>query len=107
MFSNIVNRYADSPLSLSVSLSHLMTDPKSRKVIVVENPLLSTRVKEMIARVLFGNLQVWRLWLFDSFDWTDQLVSPPGAVIELRLLSSARTHRNRHCHGSRRRLRQS
>ncbi|KAM0754774.1 actin-like ATPase domain-containing protein [Meredithblackwellia eburnea MCA 4105] len=36
----------------------LMTDPKTRKVIVVENPLLSTKVKEMITRVLFGNLQV-------------------------------------------------
>ncbi|GAA5952269.1 hypothetical protein JCM21900_000471 [Sporobolomyces salmonicolor] len=37
---------------------HLMTDPKTRKVLVVENPLLPTRVKEMIARVLFDNLQV-------------------------------------------------
>lgn len=35
-----------------------MADPKSRKVVVVENPLLSTRVKEMMARVLFVNLQV-------------------------------------------------
>ncbi|BGP00548.1 Fungal specific actin related protein [Rhodotorula toruloides ATCC 204091] len=37
---------------------NLMIDPKTRKVIVVENPLLSTRVKEMIARVLFDNLQI-------------------------------------------------
>lgn len=38
--------------------SHLMTDPKTRKVIIVENALMSTRVKNMIARVLFDNLQV-------------------------------------------------
>ncbi|KPV73935.1 uncharacterized protein RHOBADRAFT_45227 [Rhodotorula graminis WP1] len=36
----------------------LMIDPKTRKVIVLENPLLPNRVKEMIARVLFDNLQV-------------------------------------------------
>ncbi|GAA5936307.1 uncharacterized protein JCM15063_002775 [Sporobolomyces koalae] len=41
-----------------VWFDHLMTDPKSRKVLVVENPMLSTPVKEMIARVLFDNLQV-------------------------------------------------
>lgn len=35
-----------------------MSDPKARKVIVVENAFLSIRVKEMIARVLFDNLQV-------------------------------------------------
>lgn len=35
-----------------------MTDPRTRKVIIVENPLLSTRVKEMIASILFDNLQV-------------------------------------------------
>jgi len=35
-----------------------MTDAKTRKVLVVENPLLSTQVKDMIARVLFDNLQV-------------------------------------------------
>ncbi|SCV70609.1 BQ2448_3371 [Microbotryum intermedium] len=38
--------------------THLMTDPKQRKIIISENPLLSTPVKRMIARVLFGNLQV-------------------------------------------------
>ena len=38
-----------------------MIDPKTRKVIVLENPLLPNRVKEMIARVLFDNLQVRRL----------------------------------------------
>ncbi|KAI0322262.1 actin-domain-containing protein [Amylostereum chailletii] len=36
----------------------LLTDPKSRKVIVIENPLLPVYVKDMFARVLFGNLQV-------------------------------------------------
>lgn len=35
-----------------------MTDPKSRKVIVVENPLLPTRIKEIVARRLFEDLQV-------------------------------------------------
>jgi actin-related protein 10 len=35
-----------------------MTDPKARKVLVVENPLLPLRVKELIARVLFENIQV-------------------------------------------------
>ncbi|WWD20116.1 hypothetical protein CI109_104591 [Kwoniella shandongensis] len=37
---------------------HLMTDPKSRKVIVVENTFLPTYVKEHLARTLFDNLKV-------------------------------------------------
>lgn len=37
---------------------HLMVDPKQRKVLVVENPMLPTTVKEMICKVLFNNLQV-------------------------------------------------
>ncbi|KAL7415659.1 actin-domain-containing protein [Mrakia frigida] len=41
-----------------VFAKHLMTDPKSRKVIVLENPLLPTRIKEMLARCLFEDLQV-------------------------------------------------
>ncbi|GAA5821811.1 hypothetical protein JCM11251_001037 [Rhodosporidiobolus azoricus] len=41
-----------------VWFNNLMVDPKMRKVIVVENPLLSTAVRDMIARVLFDNLQV-------------------------------------------------
>ena len=36
----------------------LMLDPKSRKVLIVENPLLPIRVKNLVAKVLFGNLQV-------------------------------------------------
>lgn len=36
----------------------LMTDPKSRKVILVEHPLLPLHIKETIARILFDNLQV-------------------------------------------------
>ncbi|KAI0733558.1 actin-domain-containing protein [Fomitopsis betulina] len=36
----------------------LMTDPKSRKVILVEHPLLPLHIKDIIARVLFDNLQV-------------------------------------------------
>lgn len=35
-----------------------MTDPKTRKLLVIENLLLPTQVKDMIARVLFDNLQV-------------------------------------------------
>lgn len=35
-----------------------MTDPKSRKVILVEHPLLPLHIKETIARILFDNLQV-------------------------------------------------
>lgn len=38
--------------------SELMTDPKTRKVIVLENPMLPTRVKQIIARTLFENLQI-------------------------------------------------
>ncbi|TKY87645.1 hypothetical protein EX895_003226 [Sporisorium graminicola] len=37
---------------------HLMVDPKQRKVLVVENPMLPNSVKEMICAVLFNNLQV-------------------------------------------------
>ncbi|KAJ7592903.1 actin-domain-containing protein [Mycena floridula] len=42
------------------SLFHdsLLTDPKARKVILVEHPLLPIYVKEMIAKILFDNLQV-------------------------------------------------
>ncbi|KAH7868394.1 fungal-specific actin related protein [Lentinula edodes] len=36
----------------------LLTDPKARKVIIVENPLLPLHIKEALARILFGNLQV-------------------------------------------------
>lgn len=38
--------------------SSLLTDPKSRKVIVIEHPLLPLYIKDMIARILFTNLQV-------------------------------------------------
>lgn len=44
----------------STLCSHLMTDPKSRKVIVLENPLMPTRIKEMIARRLFEDFRVRR-----------------------------------------------
>ncbi|KAF5391559.1 hypothetical protein D9757_002510 [Collybiopsis confluens] len=36
----------------------LLTDPKARKVILAENPLLPLHVKEALARTLFENLQV-------------------------------------------------
>ena len=37
----------------------LLTDPKLRKVILVEHPLLPLYIKEIIARILFDNLQVF------------------------------------------------
>ena len=43
----------------SPSSSSLLADPKSRKVIIVEHPLLPLYIKEMIARILFDNLQVF------------------------------------------------
>ncbi|KAH7884756.1 actin family [Phlebopus sp. FC_14] len=36
----------------------LLTDPRSRKVILAEHPLLPLYIKDIFARVLFGNLQV-------------------------------------------------
>lgn len=42
----------------SVFHDSLLTDPKSRKVIIVEQPLLPLHIKEMLARILFNNLQV-------------------------------------------------
>ena len=41
-----------------VSARFLLTDPKSRKVILVEHPLLPLYIKDALAKVLFGNLQV-------------------------------------------------
>ncbi|KAH8101014.1 fungal-specific actin related protein [Cristinia sonorae] len=45
----------------SVFHDSLLTDPKSRKIIIVEHPLLPLHVKEAIARILFNNLQVNKL----------------------------------------------
>ncbi|KAK1222858.1 hypothetical protein PQX77_014280 [Marasmius sp. AFHP31] len=42
----------------SVFHDSLLTDPKARKVIIVEHPLLPIYIKETLARVLFENLQV-------------------------------------------------
>ncbi|KAH9945081.1 actin-domain-containing protein [Epithele typhae] len=42
----------------SVFHNSLLTDPKSRKVILVEHPLLPLHLKEIMARILFNNLQV-------------------------------------------------
>lgn len=38
--------------------SSLLTDPKSRKIIIIEHPLLPLHIKDMFARILFNNLQV-------------------------------------------------
>ncbi|KAJ7261803.1 fungal-specific actin related protein [Mycena haematopus] len=42
----------------SVFHNSLLTDPKARKVILVEHPLLPLYIKDMMARILFENLQV-------------------------------------------------
>ncbi|KIO34497.1 hypothetical protein M407DRAFT_209681 [Tulasnella calospora MUT 4182] len=42
----------------SVFFNSLLADPKSRKVIVIESPLLPLAVKDMFARILFHNLEV-------------------------------------------------
>ncbi|KAJ7903315.1 actin-domain-containing protein [Mycena olivaceomarginata] len=42
----------------SVFHDSLLTDPKARKVILVEHPLLPLYIKDMMARILFENLQV-------------------------------------------------
>ncbi|KAL0954360.1 hypothetical protein HGRIS_003353 [Hohenbuehelia grisea] len=41
----------------SVFHNSLLTDPKSRKVIIVEHPFLPLHIKDAIARILFENLQ--------------------------------------------------
>lgn len=35
--------------------SSLLTDPKARKVILIEHPLLPIYIKDLIARILFEN----------------------------------------------------
>ncbi|KAG9049142.1 hypothetical protein FS837_011061 [Tulasnella sp. UAMH 9824] len=42
----------------SVFFNSLLADPKARKVIVIEPPLLPLAVKDMFARILFHNLEV-------------------------------------------------
>lgn len=50
--------YFASHLPKHLVASSLLTDPKSRKVIVIEHPLLPVYVKEILAKILFENLQV-------------------------------------------------
>lgn len=50
--------YAIERCLRTVFHSHLLVDPKARKVIIIEHPLLPLHVKDVIARVLFENLQV-------------------------------------------------
>ena len=47
-----------SRLPKHCAASSLLTDPKSRKIIVIEHPLLPVYVKEILAKILFENLQV-------------------------------------------------
>lgn len=78
------------PLPSLVTYSNLMVDPKTRKVIVLENPLLPTSVKDMIARVLFDNLQV-RLLPFPSLCVQPNRLPLPraGTVGQLRVSAAA------------------
>jgi hypothetical protein len=48
------------PLSLTPPFSsrHLLTESKSRKVIIVENALFPNPIKQLISEVLFDNLKV-------------------------------------------------
>ncbi|ORY02870.1 actin-domain-containing protein [Basidiobolus meristosporus CBS 931.73] len=41
-----------------IYFKHLLTDPKMRKVILCESPLFPVQLKQIIAKVLFENLQV-------------------------------------------------
>jgi actin-related protein 10 len=54
----------------------LMLDPRQRKIAVVETPLLPLRIKNLIARVLFDNLQV--SLKFDMCKAQPDLRSPPS-----------------------------
>ena len=45
-------------LLIDCELRYLMVDPKSRKVIIIESPLLPMLVKDRMARALFDNLMV-------------------------------------------------
>jgi actin-related protein 10 len=47
-----------SSTRLTGVLRHLLADPKSRKVIVLENNYMPSFVKEYIAQALFDNLRV-------------------------------------------------
>lgn len=40
--------------------SYLLTDPKQRKIIICESPLAPVRVKQVVAKVLFQNFQVFK-----------------------------------------------
>lgn len=44
--------------SMTLTCRYLLTDAKTRKVIVLENTFLPTHVKEAIAQALFDNLRV-------------------------------------------------
>lgn len=54
------DQQTDATRLLSSYLVHssLLADPKARKVIVIEPPLLPLAVKDMFARILFNNLEV-------------------------------------------------
>ncbi|KAK7682630.1 hypothetical protein QCA50_014430 [Cerrena zonata] len=55
------NRLLEARLQIclrSVFHDSLLTDPKSRKVIIIEHPLLPLHIKEMMSKILFNNLQV-------------------------------------------------
>lgn len=59
------------------ALSSLLADPKARKVIVVEHPLLPLYIKEMIARILFEN-QVRNLQSTSLFPCQSSVIGSVG-----------------------------
>jgi actin-related protein 10 len=58
MFFEWVEVQATSSCGTDASFSMLLADPKSRKVIIVEHPLLPLGVKDLMAQILFENLNV-------------------------------------------------
>ncbi|RHZ86233.1 hypothetical protein Glove_53g15 [Diversispora epigaea] len=67
LFDLEIGKYPDGLDALYDRLAHylreiyfryLLTDPKQRKVVLCESPMMPVRLKELIAKVLFENLQV-------------------------------------------------
>ena len=42
----------------AMSTSYLLTEPRQRKVLICEPPLMPVKIKEMLARILFEHFQV-------------------------------------------------
>lgn len=59
---------------------YLMTDSKSRKVIIVENTYLPSYVKEQLSQTLFDNLKASRIVIFQGLADVDTLSGPVNLV---------------------------